>query len=194
MRSNLDKEGKLLRENVALLENIRLREEELNLELERRIKVQRRRKAVDMIFSTMLILAITFVIIPNLLNPDNREHIIGMTSQDKDKHYIKLRRILNTKISKDTLVVYNNRDSNKRYLQRVMGVPGDTIAIKDGMLFINENKKRYVLHEDLEQILTNAEYLLLSDNNADKAFNAFIVNQRDITSMIVAESNFNLLN
>jgi signal peptidase I len=64
---------------------------------------------------------------------------------------------------------------NQIWIHRVCGLPGDTILIKDGDLFVNgiyqdkdlNLKKRYIVHRDLVAPLTLGEYDVLPKSDSD---------------------------
>lgn len=55
------------------------------------------------------------------------------TFEDKDK--VLLSKI--SEIERFDIIVFNAPDTDKRYIKRVIGLPGDTIEMKDDVLYVN---------------------------------------------------------
>lgn len=74
-----------------------------------------------------------------------------------------------SKIERFDVVVLTEADNNEKIIKRVIGMPGDSVAIKDGNIYINdekiEDKYAYGVTSDYERItLDDDEYFILGDN------------------------------
>ena len=68
----------------------------------------------------------------------------------------------------DVIVLHEEKD-NEKIIKRIIGMPGDTVAIKDGEIYINDEKiddeYAYGMTSDYERItLKSDEYFILGDN------------------------------
>jgi len=65
---------------------------------------------------------------------------------------------------------YPNRDDN--FVKRVVGVPGDTVAVRDGFLYVNGElqEEPYITHRPnytmAEYTVQDGEYFVLGDNRS----------------------------
>lgn len=74
-----------------------------------------------------------------------------------------------SKIKRFDVVVLTEADDNEKIIKRVIGMPGDTVAIKNGDIYINDEKidDKYAYGEtsDYDRItLGDDEYFILGDN------------------------------
>jgi signal peptidase I len=74
----------------------------------------------------------------------------------------------------DTVVFYFPEDPSQSYIKRVIGVPGDTVAVEDGYVIINGKKliENYVPAEYRddrsypEQVVPPSQYFVLGDHRS----------------------------
>lgn len=74
-----------------------------------------------------------------------------------------------SKINRFDVIVLHEEKDNEKIIKRVIGMPGDTVAIKDGEIYINDEKiddeYAYGMTSDYERItLKSDEYFILGDN------------------------------
>ncbi len=74
-----------------------------------------------------------------------------------------------SKIKRFDVIVLHEEKDNEKIIKRVIGMPGDTVAIKDGEIYINDEKiddeYAYGMTSDYERItLKSDEYFILGDN------------------------------
>lgn len=69
----------------------------------------------------------------------------------------------------DIIVFRYPKDPSKDYIKRVVGIGGDTIEIRDKVLYVNgeEQKKEYTIHSDSNRIFTRSSRLPQSTVNRD---------------------------
>lgn len=72
-------------------------------------------------------------------------------------------------IKRFDVVVLHEENDDEKIIKRIIGMPGDTVAIKDGDIYINDEKIKdeyaYGMTSDYERItLGNDEYFILGDN------------------------------
>ncbi len=74
-----------------------------------------------------------------------------------------------SKINRFDVIVLHEEKDNEKIIKRVIGMPGDTVAIKDGEIYINDekidDKYAYGMTSDYDRItLKSDEYFILGDN------------------------------
>ena len=74
-----------------------------------------------------------------------------------------------SKIERFDVIVLHEEKDNEKIIKRVIGMPGDTVAIKDGEIYINDEKINdeyaYGMTSDYDRItLKSDEYFILGDN------------------------------
>ena len=74
-----------------------------------------------------------------------------------------------SKIKRFDVIVLHEEKDNEKIIKRVIGMPGDTVAIKVGEIYINDEKiddeYAYGMTTDYERItLKSDEYFILGDN------------------------------
>lgn len=74
-----------------------------------------------------------------------------------------------SKIKRFDVIVLHEEKDNEKIIKRVIGMPGDTVAIKDGEIYINDEKiddeYAYGMTSDYDRItLKSDEYFILGDN------------------------------
>lgn len=110
----------------------------------------------------------------------------GDASLAFNKHFGSLRDIV-----RNNIVIVNT--VNKYIIKRVVGIPGDHIEIKNGLLYINDKveNQTYLLHRytkgNVDIILQNDEYYVLGDNrsNSNDSRNIGPVNRKQIKGIVV---------
>lgn len=95
---------------------------------------------LDVVFNIVVIVAIVAGIRTFLVSPFQVEGS-SMSSTLEDKEYIiinKLAYFVGTPQRGDIVVFRPPNDPSKYYVKRVIGVPGDTVTIQDGSVFVRE--------------------------------------------------------
>ena len=74
-----------------------------------------------------------------------------------------------SKINRFDVIVLHEEKDNEKIIKRVIGMPGDTVAIKDGEIYIKkkkiDDKYAYGMTSDYDRItLKSDEYFILGDN------------------------------
>ncbi len=76
----------------------------------------------------------------------------------------------------DVIVLKYPLDASQRYIKRIIGLPGETVEIKNGEIIISENTKNFILSEkkylpnllntdgNLSTTLLDNQYFVLGDN------------------------------
>lgn len=57
----------------------------------------------------------------------------------------------------DVIVFHNPKDGHKNYIKRIIGMPGDKVQLKDGVVIIND-KKCEITDEDTYSLMSKGEY------------------------------------
>jgi signal peptidase I len=135
---------------------------------------------IDTIQSLLLVFAVFLVIYIFLFRPFQVSGS-SMYPNYLDREYI-LTNIIALKFNKpklgDVVVFKAPNDSEKDYIKRVIGVPGDTIMVKDGDVYVNDkklNESAYLqpsvkttggqfLRENLTITVPDNAYFVLGDN------------------------------
>lgn len=78
----------------------------------------------------------------------------------------------------EVIVFKYPNDPSQRYIKRIIGLPGETIKVKDGKVFVYKNGEAEILDEttylfehiatpgSIEMILSKTEYFVLGDNRS----------------------------
>lgn len=73
----------------------------------------------------------------------------------------------------DVVAMFFPGETEKRFIKRVVGLPGETVSIKDGLVYINGRQlaetylpPKLVTGPDLERTLQPTEYFVLGDNRS----------------------------
>ena len=97
-----------------------------------------------------------------------------------------------SKIERFDVVVLTEADDNEKIIKRVIGMPGDTVAIKNGDIYINDEKinDEYAYGEtsDYERIiLDDDEYFILGDNRLISKDSRYFgpVKEKDIKGKVI---------
>lgn len=142
---------------------------ELNLEKEPRNEVLSWIKSVTIAFVLMFVIS-KFLFSPVVVSGQSMEP----TFESEDRIIISKIK----KIERFDLVVFHAPGSNDDYIKRVIGLPGDTVVMKNDHLFINEleydepyvqvNKDELIdgqkLTEDFEVTVQSGQLFVLGDN------------------------------
>lgn len=137
---------------------------------------------IDTIQTLLLVFAVFLVIYTFLFRPfqvsGNSMHPTFL-----DKEYI-LTNLITLRLNKpkvgDVVVFKAPNDPEKDYIKRVIGVPGDTVSIKDGEVYVNGNRlnqKVYLnstvktyggsfLHDNETVTVPENSYFVLGDNRS----------------------------
>ena len=84
------------------------------------------------------------------------------------------------------------KDGNKTELKRIVGIPGDTVSVKNGYLIVNNarQKEPYILEKPKYTVskikLEHGQYFLLGDNRNNSYDSSYYgyVNQEDISGIV----------
>ncbi len=118
---------------------------------------------IDITLNIVIIVAIVAAIRTFVVSPFQVEGS-SMTDTLKDKEYIvinKFRYIVGSPDRGDIVVFRPLVDEDKYYVKRIIGLPGDTIVVRDGDVFVRKDGKDTPLNESY-----------LSAKNADHTFRA----------------------
>lgn len=79
----------------------------------------------------------------------------------------------------EVVIMRYPKDPSKFFIKRIMGLPGETIAIKNGDVYITENNEeagkpikieesyiKFPKHDDFQMTLKEGEYFVMGDNRA----------------------------
>ncbi len=82
----------------------------------------------------------------------------------KEKRILKLKNVKR----KEVIVFEYPKDTSKDYIKRCIGLPGDTVEIKDKKVYVNGKllNEPYVMHKD-PNIYPNTEYISISRKRRD---------------------------
>lgn len=103
----------------------------------------------DVALNIVIIVAIVGIIRTFIVSPFQIEGS-SMVQTLEDKEYIvinKFRYLLNTPSRGDIVVFHPPTDPKKYYVKRVIGLPGDTVVIRDGRVFIRSSNGETELDE-----------------------------------------------
>ncbi len=120
----------------------------------------------DVALNIVIIVAIVGIIRTFVVSPFQIEGS-SMVQTLEDKEYIvinKFRYLFHTPDRGDIVVFRPPTDSNKYYVKRVIGLPGDTVVIRDGKVFIRT--------EGTKDIELDEPYLSDSNRGATYRFNS----------------------
>jgi signal peptidase I len=119
----------------------------------------------------------------------------------QDKEYVLTTIIHNTgQIKRDDVIVYKNNATEQDFIKRVIALPGETVMIKDGSVFVNGTKldeASYLTRGDETQVgrflkegqsvkVPANSYFVLGDNRPfsnDSRENGF-VSQKDVIGKV----------
>lgn len=78
------------------------------------------------------------------------------------------------KVQRGDVVVFQAPNRNVDYIKRIIGLPGETVKIEDGVVFINDNKLAEPYETQTTQgsgslTLTDGEYFVLGDNRGSSS-------------------------
>ena len=97
-----------------------------------------------------------------------------------------------SEIKRFDVVVLTESDDNEKIIKRVIGMPGDTVAIKNGDIYINDEKieDEYAYGEtsDYDRItLGDDEYFILGDNRLISKDSRYFgpVKEKDIKGKVI---------
>ena len=87
-------------------------------------------------------------------------------------------------------------DTSKQYIKRVIGLPGDKIQIKEGIIFINDKKlyepylkEEWIIDNDgYEYIVPEDSYFVLGDNRNDSNDSRYWLNTYVTKDLLLAKA------
>ena len=110
-----------------------------------------------------------FVVAQTTVSGESMNH----TLQDKDRNII----LKNTSIDRFDIIVFKTKEitgEDKRYVKRVVGLPGEKVSYQNSQLFINDKPvketfdlKDKELTNDFSYTLNNDEFFVLGDNRGN---------------------------
>lgn len=130
---------------------------------------------------TMLLAASLFLVIYIFLFRPFQVSGQSMFPTFKNKEYILTNLIglrFNNPKRGDVLVFHAPKDPEKDFIKRVMGIPGDSVYVKDGFVYVNDkkvNESPYLksdvrtyggnfMREGEKVIIPNGDYIVMGDN------------------------------
>jgi signal peptidase I len=118
-----------------------------------------------------------------------------------DKEYVMTNIVHSTgALKRDAVIIYKNDQNKKDFIKRIIGLPGDTVMIKDGSVYVNDTKidesgylasgtktdaGSFMKEGQAVKVPVNS-YFVLGDNrpySSDSRENGF-VNRNDIISTV----------
>ena len=107
----------------------------------------------------------------------DRTQVIGnsMSPTLNNNEYILINKFTYSfvKPSRFDVIVFNIKDDENYYIKRVIGLPGETIQIKDGSIYVNDKKLEYNINAEAivtsglamnKIILEKDEFFVMGDN------------------------------
>ncbi len=95
-------------------------------------------------------------------------------------------------IERFDIVVLHEEADDEKIIKRIIGMPGDTVAIKDGDIYINDEKiddeYAYGMTSDYDRItLKDDEYFILGDNRLISKDSRYFgpVKEKDIKGKVI---------
>ena len=150
----------------------------------------------------IFIMAIILVIIPNCVFQLSQVISGSMSNTIQADDYILINKVsykFNSKPARCDVIDFISPDERERYVKRIIGLPGETIFIKDGVIFINN----VPLNEDYTIPLTEEtcspitipenEYYVMGDNRPDSTDSRYwkckFVKENDIKGKVISSFN-----
>lgn len=104
--------------------------------------------------------------------------------------------INNTPERGDIIIFKFPDDTSKQYIKRVIGLPGDKIQIKEGIIFINDKKlyepylkEEWIIDNDgYEYIVPEDSYFVLGDNRNDSNDSRYWINTYVTKDLLLAKA------
>lgn len=104
--------------------------------------------------------------------------------------------INNTPERGDIIIFKFPDDTSKQYIKRVIGLPGDKIQIKEGIIFINDKKlyepylkEEWIIDNDgYEYIVPEDSYFVLGDNRNDSNDSRYWLNTYVTKDLLLAKA------
>lgn len=127
-------------------------------------------KLIDLLKIVVPAIIIAFVInnfvVVNVTIPS---HSMEPTLMVKDRLFASRLSYVFSQPQRGDIIVFKKPDSETLFVKRVIGLPGDRVALTDGQVYINgrleEKYNQVIAKEDFEEILVaDKSYFLLGDN------------------------------
>lgn len=99
------------------------------------------------------------VIVFNFPNNDT----VMLDAPDKD-YYLDVRKYGRAQVHRTHKIIARPVDKRENYIKRCMGIPGDKVEIKDGIVFINDTKAKEFGHQMTDYIVTVKPGFKFSEN------------------------------
>lgn len=157
------------------------------------------KKDIIQMSSFIFIMAIIIVIIPNCVFQLSKVISGSMENAIQTNDYIIINKIsyeFNHKPGRYDMIDFISPDERGRYLKRIIGLPGETIFIKDGIVFVNDIplSEDYIIpltEETQSPIVVPAnEYFVMGDNRPDSTDSRYwkykFVKESDIKGKVIA--------